>query len=124
MISIASDASDANGDQTPSPNPSPTPAQKRRVYAHELKPRAWNAALTARVQVVCQGRSNGQVGRLTDTHPETARRFISTGNRRFPPAVFSPRCAKYSGLSAEWMLHGRGDRIPVPIRLRRRPRRL
>ncbi len=46
-----------------------------------------------------------QLGRLTDTHPETARRYMQG---QAPSAVFLINLCREFGISAEWLLNGRG----------------
>ena len=69
-------------------------------------PAAAVSPLTARLRHVCAGRSYRQLGALTGTSCESARRYLA-GHR--PTAEFVAALCERLDLSADWLLLGRGD---------------
>lgn len=61
--------------------------------------------LHARLRLVCAGASNARIGRLTGTHPEAVRRYMSGDT---PSAPFVTALCRATRLSADWLLCGRG----------------
>jgi transcriptional regulator with XRE-family HTH domain len=68
----------------------------------------YNEQLASRIRAICGERSIQEVGRLTGTHPETARRYIR--GQTPPTAAFLASLSTTFGTSAEWLLSGNGPR--------------
>ena len=66
-------------------------------------PNEWSRLLRRRMRQITGDRSCRQIGEDTDTHPETVRRYLTTGTRcaRFIAAL----CRTY-GADARWLLLG------------------
>ena len=61
--------------------------------------------LRERLRLAVQGESCRDVGERTATHPETVRRYLSNGT---PSTDFIRNVAEAYGISADWLLCGRG----------------
>jgi transcriptional regulator with XRE-family HTH domain len=65
------------------------------------------AGMVARLKIICCGRNATVVGSLTNTHPETARRYLS--GKSTPHPVFLATICDALGISEAWLLCGRGS---------------
>src|SRR6478609_1268179 len=63
------------------------------------------AGITARVKAVCGAKSAAAVAALTQTHPETVRRYLTGKNTPHP--VFLAAICDALGVSESWLLCGR-----------------
>ena len=72
-----------------------------------VAPSVLDEQLEQRVRDMCAGLSSRELGALGDVSAETARRYRNTG--RASPQ-FLCRVASATGVSAEWLLFGRGPR--------------
>jgi transcriptional regulator with XRE-family HTH domain len=62
-------------------------------------------ALTQRLRSLVGARSFREIGELTDTHPETARRYLAG---QAPSVEFLAAVCRAFGVTAEWLLTGQG----------------
>lgn len=58
-----------------------------------------------RLQAAAGDHSYRQLGEMTDTHPETVRRYMQG---QAPSAAFITNLCRANGISGEWLLSGRG----------------
>lgn len=68
-------------------------------------PRVNTTPLHERLSILAGGRSFRNLGELTDTHPETVRRYMQG---QAPSTEFLSALCKATGVSGEWLLTGRG----------------
>lgn len=61
--------------------------------------------LRERLRLAVQGESCRDIGERTATHPETVRRYLSNGT---PSTDFVRNVAEAYGISADWLICGRG----------------
>ncbi|MEO1128295.1 MAG: hypothetical protein AAFX05_01150 [Planctomycetota bacterium] len=69
-------------------------------------------AIAERLEFACKDRSCREIGRLTQTHPETVRRYLRGGR---PPACFIASFCSIFGVSADWLLLGEGPMLRTEI---------
>lgn len=72
------------------------------IHSGEIDP---TEQLRERIRIVAGGDSCRDIGDRTNTHPETVRRYLSSGT---PSADFVRSVADLYGVSADWLLSGRG----------------
>jgi hypothetical protein len=63
----------------------------------------WYAALRERLKLAAGKRSYQEIGRQTATHPESVRRYFTSGR---PCARFLAAFSAHYGVSADWLLLG------------------
>src|SRR4051812_14697632 len=68
--------------------------------------KAWSRDLTARIQMACIGHNAAEIGGLTGTNPETARRYMRGLGP--PSCAFLSALCQRLGYSPNWMLCGQG----------------
>lgn len=64
-----------------------------------------------RLRMVCAGVRAADLARITGTHPESVRRYLSGDT---PSLAFLAALCAGSALSADWLLCGRGRPITAP----------
>lgn len=69
-------------------------------------------AIRDRLRLALNGESCRRIGLRTNTHPETVRRYLSTGH---PSVIFIRAIARSYGISCEWLLLGIGSARPKDI---------
>ncbi len=69
--------------------------------------------LHERLAIAVENRSYRQIGDLTGTHPETVRRYMQG---QAPSAEFLAGVCTSMGISAEWLLLGKGPQLTADIR--------
>ena len=69
--------------------------------------------LHERLSSAVENRSYRQIGDLTGTHPETVRRYMQG---QAPSAEFLAGVCGSMGISAEWLLLGKGPKLTADIR--------
>jgi hypothetical protein len=70
------------------------------------------SAIAQRLEFACKDRSCREIGRLTETHPETVRRYLRGGR---PPACFIATFCSIFGVAADWLLLGEGPMLRTEI---------
>lgn len=68
--------------------------------------------ITQRLQSALGDTTYSQLGQLTDTHPETVRRYM---NGHAPSAAFLSKVATEFGVSGEWLITGNGPMLSRDI---------
>jgi transcriptional regulator with XRE-family HTH domain len=92
-------------------DPIHTPSQNQTfVYAMSMSTIQSTSAFHDRLNTAVGDTSYRQLGTLTDTHPETVRRYMQG---QAPSAVFMTNLCRNLGISGEWLLSGQG---PMKVR--------
>jgi hypothetical protein len=69
--------------------------------------------LHSRICEACGNRSISEIGRLTGTNHETARRYIR--GITVPPPKFLAAVSELSGVSIHWLLCGKGEKLQAEV---------
>lgn len=92
-------------------DPIHTPSQNRTfVYAFFMSTAHTKSAFHDRLNQAVGETSYRQLGTITDTHPETVRRYMQG---QAPSAAFMTNLCRNLGISGEWLLSGQG---PMKVR--------